>query len=366
MRFKKKERYLNMRKFSRRLGIAAFAAVIALALAGCAKPTVESVSLSGGDSVKAGDTLRFSAEVTGKNNPAKTVTWSVSSKSDGSGAVAGGTDISPSGVLTVDEKETATTLYVRATSTQSADKFDYAPVKVEAIAATAATTTTAAAKPAATVTKVVLDPATHRFRNRGEQIKSFTVKVEGTNTPAQTVTWKVARKEDGTGTVDANTKVNNSGQVTVNGEKEDFYLIATSTVDKSKSGFAKITIGQGGGGPGSGDGGGTTTGGGTGAGDTQTTATATVTGVTITPAEGRVAKGGTMKFTAKVEGTGNPNQGVTWEVRRQGDGETAAGTKIAEDGTLTVDAGQGGNRLRVTATSNVDKTKSATVTVRLE
>jgi hypothetical protein len=60
--------------------------------------------------------LRFSAAVSGSNNPDKSVTWKVSSTSDGTGAVANGTSINSSGMLTISANETRPTLYVIATS----------------------------------------------------------------------------------------------------------------------------------------------------------------------------------------------------------------------------------------------------------
>jgi len=143
-----------MKILSKRFGIIAFAAIIALALAGCGggSPTVESVSVTaegGESSIKTGDMLGFSATVTGKNKPSQDVTWSVSSSSDGTGSVAYDTEISSSGFLTVDEKETAPTLYVKAVSKQDSSKFSYKAINVEVVAAAAATTETAAPKPKA-------------------------------------------------------------------------------------------------------------------------------------------------------------------------------------------------------------------------
>jgi len=256
-----------MKDFSKSFGFIALAAVMALALAGCS-PTVESVSLSGGDTIEVGDSLKFNATVSGKNKPSQSVTWSVSSKSDGSGAVAGGTDISPSGVLVVDEKETATTLYVKAVSTQNADKFDYIQVKVKKPAATST-----AAKPAATVTSVTKEQNT----------------ATTTDTTAQTAT-------------------------------------------------------------------------------AQTTQTATVTGVRITSPQNntKVKKGGTLQFTAKVDGTNNPSQEVTWSVKMYGGrGSMNVQTTIDENGLLSVANNETVN-LRVTATSKLDPSKFEDIRVDLE
>jgi len=360
-----------MKNFSKSFGFIALAAVIALVFTGCG-PTVESVSMSGGDSIVAGDSLKFTATVVGKNKPSQSVVWSVSSKSDGSGDVANGTDISPNGVLVVDEKETATTLYVKAVSVLSADKFDYKPVKVEKPAATTTKTTTAA-QPAATVTKVTITADDQTRSTQGKRTVAFSAKVEGTNNPGQGVTWKVVKNLDGTGTLDSGTKIENgllSVDVSKGKESGEVYVIATSKVDTKVYGTYKIEnverIGSGGGGQGGGNRGGGNRGGNNQSDDTTTTAgteTGTDAGTTVTVTKvftspvGRVVvkKGESRKFTATVEGDGNPSQEVTWKV--SSNNEIASGTVITADGTLTVDENQKGNRLTIRATSKLDSSK---------
>jgi len=63
--------------------------------------------------------------IEGKNNPSQAVTWTVSSKADGSGKIENDTNISPSGTLNISAKETAQSIYVRATSMQDESKYDY-------------------------------------------------------------------------------------------------------------------------------------------------------------------------------------------------------------------------------------------------
>jgi hypothetical protein len=58
----------------------------------------------------------------GNYNPDSTVTWRVSSNAAGTGAVASGTMINANGLLTVAANETATTLYVIATSVADTSK----------------------------------------------------------------------------------------------------------------------------------------------------------------------------------------------------------------------------------------------------
>jgi len=90
------------------------------------KPTVTSVTISPSTAnVAKGATQTFTATVTGTNNPAKTVTWSI----DQTGKNAG-TTINTSGFLTVAAAETLTSLTVRATSKVDTAKSGTATVTV--------------------------------------------------------------------------------------------------------------------------------------------------------------------------------------------------------------------------------------------
>ena len=86
---------------------------------------------------------------------------------------------------------------------------------------------------------------------------------------------------------------------------------------------------------------------------------ATVTGVTVDPDSAELGKGATQKFTATVTGEGDPSQAVTWTV----EGAQSPKTSIKEDGTLKVSMEETAKTLTVTATSKLDETKSASVTV---
>jgi len=153
-----------MKVFLKCFGIIVFTVITALALAGCS-PQVESVVVNsnGANSIGKGNTMNFSATVTGKNNPSQNVKWSVSSKSDGSGAVADGTNISPGGTLIVDAKETAANIYVRATASQSEDKYDYVQLKVEAASSaprTQSAVTADSTKPGGSASTATATPTT--------------------------------------------------------------------------------------------------------------------------------------------------------------------------------------------------------------
>jgi hypothetical protein len=125
-----------MKTVSRRCGFFSMAlvcvAALGLVISGCpmdgsaSQVTVSSVTVSPANpAVTAGETLTFSALVSGTNNPPQTVTWSVE------GGVEG-TAITSGGVLSVAAGETASALTVRAVSTFDTTKSGRANVTVSA------------------------------------------------------------------------------------------------------------------------------------------------------------------------------------------------------------------------------------------
>jgi endo-1,4-beta-xylanase len=86
----------------------------------------------------------------------------------------------------------------------------------------------------------------------------------------------------------------------------------------------------------------------------------TVTSVTITPPTASVTKGANRYFYAKVNGTKDPDQTVTWSIDEAG---KKAGTTINASGLLTVASDEALTSLTVRATSTLDTSKSATITV---
>lgn len=87
----------------------------------------------------------------------------------------------------------------------------------------------------------------------------------------------------------------------------------------------------------------------------------TVNTVTVTPATATVAKGASKAFAAAVTGEGAVSNGVLWSV--SGSAAVKAGTKIDENGTLTIASNETNTALTVTATSKQDGTKSGTAAV---
>lgn len=87
----------------------------------------------------------------------------------------------------------------------------------------------------------------------------------------------------------------------------------------------------------------------------------TVSTVTVSPATASVAKGASKVFTATVAGEGAVSNGVLWSVA--GSSAVKAGTKIDENGNLTIASNETNTALTVTAASKQDGTKTGTAAV---
>ncbi|MDR2578362.1 MAG: cellulase family glycosylhydrolase [Chitinispirillales bacterium] len=83
--------------------------------------------------------------------------------------------------------------------------------------------------------------------------------------------------------------------------------------------------------------------------------------VTVDPPATSVEKGLTQQFTATVEGTNNPSQGVAWDIV----GNSATGTSIDSSGLLTVAIDENEAALTVRATSAANRLLSGTAMVTL-
>jgi hypothetical protein len=173
-----------------------------------------------------------------------------------------------------------------------------------------------------TVDSVTVSPSTTSVAKGGTQ--TFTAEVIGTNSPAQTVTWKVE------GGIAGTTIVNGLLTVAIGESATSLTVTATSTVNTTKFDTAVVTV----------------------------SGTVTVSTVTVSPSTTSVAKGGTETFTAVVTGTLNPAQTVTWKVEGG-----IAETTIDVNGKLKVSSDETATELTVRATSTVDTTKSGTATV---
>ena len=275
-------------------------------------PKVGSVVLSvtGNASAVAGGTAKLSAFVAGQA-PNQGLSYSVGSTANGTGAVAAGTAIAGDGTLTVSANETASSLYVKAVSNSDATKFDIKEIKVITVTGV---TVTAEGGPARVL--------------RGGNLR-FTAAVTGNNNPDGAVTWKVSSNAAGTGAVTDGTSIASNGTLTVAaGEAAStLYVTATSALNTAKSGSITVAI-------------------------------PTVTGVTVTPVNPQIKRGDGVNFAARVQGTGNPGQEVTWKL--DGVGGSPSATTITASGMLVVSPAETLSGLIVTATSVDDPTKFGT------
>jgi len=281
-------------------------------------PKVGSVVLSvtgNASSAVAGGTAKLSAFVAGQA-PNQGLTYSVGSASNGTGAVVAGTAIAADGTLTVSANETASSLFVKAVSNSDATKFDIKEIKV------------------VTVTSVTVsaDGGTARVL-RGSSLR-FSAVVTGNNNPDQNVTWKVSSNAAGTGTVTDGTAIASNGTLTVAAAEAaaTLYVTATSSVNTTKSGSLAVVI-------------------------------PTVTSVIVSPANPQIKRGEGATFTARVQGTGNPGQEVTWKL--DGIGGSTTVTTITSNGMVIVNAAETLSQLLITATSVDDPTKSGTTMITI-
>jgi hypothetical protein len=179
-----------------------------------------SVTANGGAArVARGERLQFTAAVTGRNNPAATVTWKVSTTADGNGAVTSGTTVASDGTLTVAAGEAAATVYVIAVSTIDTTKSGSLAVVIP------------------TVTGITISPASASVR-RGEG-QTFRGTVQGTGDPGREVTWKV----EGVGGTAASA-ITTNGILTVSAAEtlSSLVITASSVANPEKTATAMVTI----------------------------------------------------------------------------------------------------------------------------
>ena len=309
-------------------------------------PTVTGVAVSpANQSITRGRALQFNASVAGSNNPSNDVTWKVSSNIDGTGAVASGTNIDANGVLTVLANETATTLFVIASSVTDPAKSGSVIVNVIV----------------PTVTGVAVSPANQSV-NRGKTLQ-FSASVVGSNNPSNAVTWNVSSNAAGTGAVTSGTGINANGLLTVSANETaaTLFVIASSVTDPARSGSVIVNV------------------------NINipaepvtpsvpavtpsvpavTPSAPPVTGVSISPSNPSVAVGSPLQLKATVTGTNNSSNNVTWKVSSNNDGTGAVGrgTSINNNGKLTISANETAAVLYVFATSVADPTKSGSIMV---
>jgi len=279
-------------------------------------PTVTSVTVSPSTATVAkGGAQQFSATISGSNNPAQTVTWTLTGG-------ASGTTISSSGLLTVSANQNPGTLTVRATSTVDTGKSGTATVTVP---------TPGTPPPAA---DVIVSPSSSTVPRSGYQ--RFNATAYGIYPPIQTFTWSVT---GGTG----GTSIDSNGFLTIGSTQNPGTLTvtATSTIDTSKSGTATVTV---------------------------PASTPTVTSVTVSPSTETIGKERNRAFYATVNGTNYPPQTVKWEVTGGSSGTRIDSYTYTDNdcALLIVSDADNGKTLTVKATSTFDTSKSGTAKVTLD
>lgn len=175
-----------------------------------------------------------------------------------------------------------------------------------------ATVTVIATPSSPVVTSVTITPASASVATSGTV--QFTASVQGTVTD-KSVTWKAALGA-----------ITSAGVYTAPSKAGTDTVTATSNADTTKSASASVTV-------------------------IAPPPNPVVTSVTISPTSASAITGGTVQFTASVQGT-VVDKSVSWKVTLGTITSAGAYTAPASPGTDTV-----------TATSNADTTKSASVTV---
>ena len=264
-----------------------------------AQPIITGITITSADTAAVGKTLTPTATVTGQNNPAQTVTWSVANGTGSASLLFNDslTGISPG------------TVTVTARSTINPSVFARQVIMI---------TPTQPDQP--TVTGVTIT-STNTVAIGSE--RTLTAMVIGQNNPAQTVTWAVVNGTD---------SATLSGNVLTGVSVGTVTLTARSTINRTVFAMQVVTI-------------------------TPTTPTQpdqpTIAYVTITNAN-TVAIGSERTLTAIVTGQNNPSQTVTWSAMNGTGSATLSGNVLTG-----VNAGS----VTVTATSTVNPNIYATQVV---
>jgi len=253
-----------------------------------------------------GSTQQFTAEVDGFGANQiqdiwKAVTWTVSPSTNGS-------TISETGLLTVANSEPALSLTVTATSVVDPTKSSSTTVNVS------------------TVIGVIIDPEDGEILKGATQ--QFTAVVLGTNNPPQAVTWEIAYPYSGP------SSISNSGLLTVDIDEtaNTLNIRAISVADPLFSWTSLMTV-------------------------------RSVTSVVISPSTVGfgLERGQSRIFYATVNGTNNPYQAVRWTVTG---GSATYPSPVGLGGyTLNVATNETSSSLTLTATSELDPTKSDSINI---
>lgn len=268
-----------------------------------------------------GKDMMFNAIVSGVNITDNSVTYSISGQDNPN------TIINADGVLHIDINEGSKLIVVTAASVLDPEVTDTSTVSI--------TDEQHATNPDnANITEVVIIPENVTV-GKGYSTQ-FAAQVRGTGNPSQEVVYRVS------GHTSADTYITNNGTLYVGADEETNLITVTahSVYAPDKVASADVVVVSA---------------------DTPGVDKVTVDAVVINPAMAELAEGTWLVFSATVIGQNGPSQKVTWEL----EGANVQTTYISEQGTVVIGVGETAKTLKVIATSEQDKTKSATAYITI-
>ena len=268
-----------------------------------------------------GKDMMFNAIVSGVNITDNSVTYSISGQDNPN------TTINADGVLHVDINEGSRVIIVTAASVLDPE--------VKATSTVSVTDEQHATNPDnANITEVVIIPENVTV-GKGYSTQ-FAAQVRGTGNPSQEVVYRVS------GHTSADTYITNNGTLYVGADEETNLITVTahSVYAPDKVASADVVVVSA---------------------DTPGVDKVTVDAVVINPAMAELAEGTWLVFSATVIGQNSPSQKVIWEL----EGANVQTTYISEQGTVVIGVGETAKTLKVIATSEQDKTKSATAYITI-
>lgn len=268
-----------------------------------------------------GKDMMFDVLVSGVNITDQSATFSIDGQDNPN------TTINADGVLHVDINEGSKLIVVTAASVLDPE--------VKATSTVSVTDEQHATNPGnANITEVVIIPENVTV-GKGYSTQ-FAAQVKGAGNPSQEVVYRVS------GHTSADTYITNNGTLYVGADEETNLVTVTahSVYAPDKVASADVVVVSA---------------------DTPGVDKVTVDAVVINPAMAELAEGTWLVFSATVLGQNGPSQKVTWEL----EGASVQTTYISEQGTVVIGVGETAKTLKVIATSDQDKSVSATAYITI-
>jgi hypothetical protein len=270
--------------------------------------------------VSRGGQQTFTATVAGKNSPAQTVNWSITTT-----GIASGTQINPAGLLTVAADETLAGITVKATATADTGKSGTATIAIPQVRV------------------VSLTPATVDVQKGTAQIFNAVVSIE--SGAAQTVSWELDNPPDTPHHANTTLTDNLDNTATVFAALEETQPSLTVRARSNVSGFTGI------------------------AGEaelilTETAIPPAVLDVTITTASQTILRGAFGNFTALVAVQGPASDTVIWSLTGKKSDSTRLDTN-ENTATVNVAADETADTLTLRATAADDETKYHEISISI-